>query len=215
MGKPLLARFNRLLSQKYIFHIHTDYTDGHNSIHDYLEFAADHGIKSVVFTEHVHRDLSYDFNAFCDELERRKRMFPELDVWLGIEAKILANGRLDAPLKLKDRVDLLCIACHSFPLDAERYFKVMAGVFEEEWADKIRIWVHPGLFFLRNIPLMAVENWQQKMEHLVALANRCRIFGEINVKYNLPTALFPHTLFEQTIIGMDAHSTTDLKQRMT
>ncbi len=215
MNNKLLAKFNRLLSNKYIFHLHTNYTDGENSIHDYLEFAADHGCKSVVFTEHVHRGLSYDFDAFCNELDKKRKLFPELDVWLGIEAKILANGGLDAPLKLRDRIDVLCIACHSFPVDSEKYFQAMARVFQEEWVEKIRIWVHPGLFFLRNTQLMDNDNWQTKIEQLVALANRYGIFGEINVKYNLPMALFAHDLFNQTITGIDAHSIADLKQRRT
>ena len=214
-GVGLLDRFKRMLAGKYIFHLHTDYTDGYSSIHDYLEYASNHRLESVVFTEHVHLDLAYDFNAFCRELDKKKKMFPELDVWLGIEAKILANGKLDVPPEVRERVDLLCIACHSFPPDADLYFQVMTRVFQNEWTDKVRIWVHPGLLFLRHPQLQMVENWQQKMADLVGLANRLGIFGEINLKYDLPTALFPWSWFELTLTGLDAHSTADLDQRLS
>ena len=48
------------------WHIHTNYTDGENSIEDYCERALKNGLELIAFTEHVRRDLDYAFGQFID-----------------------------------------------------------------------------------------------------------------------------------------------------
>lgn len=210
MNQISLEKFKQLLERKYIFHIHTHHTDGGSSVWDYMNFASSKGIDTVIFTEHVRKVMTYDFNAFVSDIEKARREFPHIEVVPGVEAKILPNGGLDISPQVEETVSVICIACHLFPPDMELYFSVMEDIFANRYQDKIRVWVHPGLFCRKHGALINVENYKERVEGLVNTANRHNIYGENNLKYNLPGAIFPASLFKHRIDGRDAHNVKDL-----
>lgn len=212
MKKWSLEKFNLLLNAPYVSHIHTTYSDGESSLFDYVDFAIDRGIKTIIFTDHVRKKILFDFNALVADVRRARIEHPQLNILIGAEAKILPEGQLDIPAGIIPDLDVLCIACHSFPKDAKLYFKVLNKIFKTDYGDLIRIWVHPGLFFLRHPGLIQVPGAFDKLEKLIAIANGNNVFGETNFKYNLPDLIFPSHLFWYQINGFDAHHVKELEQ---
>lgn len=56
-----------------IWHLHTNYTDGENSVFEYCDVAKEMGIKLVCFTEHVSLDLSYNFNNYLLDIKKARK----------------------------------------------------------------------------------------------------------------------------------------------
>ena len=46
------------------WHIHTNWTDGENTVFEYCERAVQEGIPLIAFIEHVRKKLNYDFRRF-------------------------------------------------------------------------------------------------------------------------------------------------------
>jgi DNA polymerase (family 10)/putative hydrolase len=74
------------------WHIHTNYTDGKNTVFEYCEKAVEIGIPLLAFTEHVRKELTYDFNQFLNEIEEAREEF-DLIILSGCEAKVLFFSR--------------------------------------------------------------------------------------------------------------------------
>ena len=205
-------KFKSLLKGKYISHIHTNYTDGNNTVDDYCRWAEIHRYKGVVFTEHVRKDLDYDFGKFAKEVEEARQKFPTLEIWLGVEAKILPNGDLDIPEFLPG-LQVVCIACHSFPVDVSLYQKTLKRVFKDSrWKGYVRIWAHPGEFLQKHNLL---EQEEKLLEELAEAAVKEGIFIEKNFKYKLPPIQIISNIPEENMTtGSDAHSLTDLENRL-
>jgi DNA polymerase (family 10)/putative hydrolase len=78
------------------WHCHTDYTDGASSVDDYCRTARANGLDLLVFSEHVRRELDYDFDAFCADVEAARERYDDLTLLVGCEAKALdSDGTLD------------------------------------------------------------------------------------------------------------------------
>lgn len=203
--------FKEMLRQHpYLFHLHTNFTDGTSSIEDYCTFAMNNGYKYLIFTEHVRQVCTYDFTDLERTLEDARHRFPSLQISLGVEAKLLPNGTLDVSKEVLDRVDVLGIACHSFPSDVEIYAEAMEHVLKESYAkDLVQVWVHPGLFFKKNNILES-----RLFSYLLDLAIHQGVYVEYNIKYGLPPVNLQHLIPPQRkVLGIDGHSVKDLKER--
>lgn len=77
------------------WHVHTDYVDGENSVDEYCKRAVELRIPLIVFTEHVRRVLTYNYQDLVEEIMRARENYPELIILTGCEAKVLENGSLD------------------------------------------------------------------------------------------------------------------------
>jgi len=205
------AGFEKMVQQyPYIFHVHTDFTDGTSSVEDYCRFALDNGYKYLILTEHVRRLCHYNFLDLAHAVEDARHKFAALQVSLGVEAKILPGGSLDVSDEILEGIDVLGIACHSFPSDVEMYAEAMEHVLKESYAeDLVRVWVHPGLFFKRtNIMDSRV------FSYLLDLAIQQGVYVEYNIKYGLPPVnVQPKIPPQRKVLGVDGHSVKELKER--
>ena len=201
----LLEKFENLLKSKYIFHLHTNYTDGLNSVEEYCSWASENGYNAIVFTEHVRKNLSYDFYSFLSDMENARQKFANMDIWIGVEAKILPNGDLDIPDKILPEIQVICFACHSFPKDIDLYEKSFKTVFSDNrWKSHIRVWVHPGHFLKR---LGVMDDYLHLLSRLVSCAVREDVFIEHNLKYELPPmSIMKNIPGSKLVRGLDAHS---------
>ena len=77
------------------WHIHTNYTDGDNSVDNYCRQAIASKIPLVVFSEHVRRNLNYDFHSWLSEIKQARRKYTGLIILSGCEVKVLETGELD------------------------------------------------------------------------------------------------------------------------
>ena len=206
---------NRILNQykEYLFdgewHIHTNFTDGKNTILDYVEVASKLKIPLLAFTEHVRKDINYNYNDFLKEIDFAKKHFPNIILLSGFEAKVLPNGELDCPEDVYEKADYRIFAYHSFPKNLEIYVSSIEKIITNYNVDT---WAHPGLFFEKHKNLKLSEEQLTQIFELMDVHN---ILLEFNFKYSLPKtdwiSEFQRISNKENIIyGLDAHSTDDL-----
>ena len=193
------------------WHIHTNYTDGKNSVFDYCQAAINLGLPLLSFTEHVRKNLTYDFDSLLNDIEKAKKKFPELILLTGCEAKVLPDGTPDCNEDILKTCNYVLFAYHSFPPDSELYFSSLETILNNKYID---CWAHPGLFFKKNPELPFSESQLLKIFDIL---KRRDILFEINFKYNLPQDnwinLYLENHFNRNIIfGGDIHSVLQLEK---
>lgn len=210
MTMDLLEKFRTILGKKYLSHVHTTYTDGINSVEDYCNWASDHNYDAVVFSEHVRKNLSYDFSRYIQDIDNVRQKFPSLEIWRGIEAKVLPDGLLDIPDDILHNIDVLFFACHAFSGDVEIYKKAFLKVFQDKkWKNHSRVWAHPGLYFKNRD---TVRDSGTILAELIETATAEDVFIENNLRYNaLPRHLLSACDQSMIITGYDAHSIESLQ----
>lgn len=200
-----------LFRGRYLFHFHTILTDGKLSTREYFEFAALHGADRLIFLEHIRRKPTYDVDAFLTTINRLAEE-TKLEASIGFETKLLPGGELDIDAEYLEKAEVIGIAEHGFPADAEllklsflrsldRYVRLLPK--------KSFVWVHPGL-------------WLQKQGHnpeesrsyhdMLDCALSAGILIERNLRYRL---ICDQTLSrisaESIVLGADAHTVRDLQ----
>ena len=203
------GKFKQILNTRYRAHIHTSFSDGFNSVEEYSEWAFDHKIDTVVFTEHVREKLSFEFDSYLEAIENARRLFPSLDIWAGVESKILPGGSLDIPAEIVPRVQVLYCACHSFPSDVDLYENSFSRFFKDTaYKEKARVWAHPGNFFKHS---GFTEEYSRVLQRLIKTAVSENILIENNLRYHMPPEYFLAGLSRSdVVIGHDAHSIESL-----
>jgi putative hydrolase len=162
------------------WHIHTNFTDGDSSVMEYARKADNLHIPLIAFTEHVRKDLTYNFDEFLKQIDIARKKFPALTILSGCEAKVLPDGSLDCLQEILEEVDYRLFAFHSFPAEVELYLNALRNVIQ---SGKCDAWAHPGLFFKKN-PALSLSDEQLKA--VFRLVERNNILIEMNKKYNLP-----------------------------
>ncbi len=209
----LSEKFKNLLDSKYIFHLHTTYTDGLSSVKEYCSWASKNRYDAVVFTEHVRRKLSYDFHSFLSDIENARREFPDLDIWTGVEAKVLPGGELDMPERILSKIDIICFAYHFFPTDLDLFDESFERLFSDaRWKKHIRVWVHPGNYLKKSGVL---DDHLDFLDKHVLLALQEGVFIEHNLIYDLPPMSIIKKIPQSKLIkGLDAHSVKSIVEML-
>jgi len=171
--------------QKYVdlllkgeWHIHTNYTDGASTVMEYCRQAELLEIPLIAFTEHVRRNLNYDFGQFLADIEVARDEF-DLVILSGCEAKVLPGGILDVGSEILKEVDYPIFAFHSFPVDQEQYLLSLKAVLNDRY---VSAWAHPGLFMFKNNMVLPEED----LSDILRIMKERDILLEINAKYRLP-----------------------------
>lgn len=190
--------------------VHTTWSDGKHTIAEYCREARRKGLRLIAFTEHVRRELRYDFWAYMREVEAARKQFPDLILLAGCEAKVLnRQGDLDATPEVLAKSDLVLGAFHSFA-EPEHYLEALEAMLSNPWVDS---WAHPTLYaHKRGIVLTDAQE-----ERLVRLCMDKCVLVEFNGKYNLPSPTLRekvHTLGAAYVYGSDAHSAPELGRRL-
>ncbi len=193
------------------FHVHTSYTDGKNTVPEYCQRAQDNNLKLIAFTEHVRRDLTYNYNDFLSDISQSKSEFDEIKILSGCEAKVLnINGELDATKDVLEQSDVVIGVFHRFKWnDKKRYLLALKAMLKNPAVD---IWGHPTLFAKKhNIKLD-----EEELKEIIDFCIENDVLIERNLRYNLPDANFMKLAISKCagfIIGSDAHSISELLDR--
>lgn len=189
------------------WHIHTNYTDGKDSIFEYCQKAKELGLPLIAFTEHVRRTLDYDFDKFLDDITKAREAFPELIILSGCEAKVLPNGELDIGEENLRKVDYPIFAFHSFPADLDLYVKCLKKTIENKF---INAWAHPGVFLKAH----NLEMDERTLLDVLRLLKENDVLLEINEKYSSPPKHWNNLISMVGVTevrGSDIHSVAEMR----
>lgn len=189
------------------WHIHTKYSDGKNTVDEICHEAQSLNIPLLAFTEHVRRNLSYNFEEFLQDIEQARKRFKKTVILSGCEAKVLPNGRLDAEKEVLRKVDIISMAFHSFPPSITTYLSALKTSLKNPNVD---IWAHPGLFLRKNKLSLS----RKEAREIVNICKENGVLIEINARYNLPMSqIYKSAIASKASIcqGNDIHDITELK----
>lgn len=197
---------------EYLFHIHTDRTDGKLTVGEFFEFAQRHALDSLIFLEHIRREPKYDVNAFVSEI-RHAAESTGVKAHVGFEAKLLPNGTLDISDSHLEMAEVIGIAEHGFPDDLEvlkKSFTEVLQTYPRKFADKIFVWVHPGLWFKKH---GVIHSHLQDYRSMLKEAQQHGVLIEHNLRYGLvDESLLGECVATPLVIGADSHSGKDLEK---
>jgi DNA polymerase (family 10)/putative hydrolase len=187
-------------------HLHTQYTAGTSTVDEYCEQAVKNRLRLLGFSEHVRRELKYEYDALLADIERARQRF-QLTILSGCEAKVLdLDGSLDVTDEVLRRCEIVVASFHSFPHDdKESYLKALSNVIRHPRVD---IWGHPTLFLKRR----GLSLTDQDIRYVASLCKEYHVLIERNLRYDLPDAHFLHEAYNVTYVeNSDAHSVTELR----
>lgn len=138
-------------------HVHTNYTDGQNSVAEMAEAAVEAGLEVLVFTEHVNRGSTWFWDFLKEVQEVQGKYRDKLKIYSGLEAKALNWwGELDATPEMMEAADVVMGVVHTYtdhegnPYDMSKVCHSDAIKIETAallgllWKGQIDILGHPG-----------------------------------------------------------------------
>lgn len=187
------------------WHVHTTYTDGLSTVSELCERASQLRIPLLAFTEHVRRDITYDFDRFAREVREAAKAY-NLHALVGCEAKILEGGALDAPDSVLESCEYVLAAVHSFAGGVALYQRSVQVALGDS---RVSGWAHPGAFPARIGATVDVD-W---LEDLFAQMRRNSVLLEVNCRRNCPPASWMEAVRTSGVAlvrGSDVHSCREL-----
>ncbi len=210
-----LPRLVELSDIKGDFHVHTDWSDGRDSIEAMAQAAKALGYQYLGITDHsAGRGIAHGLDAerFRQQIAEIKQLNQRLDgihIFTGIEVDIRADGSLDMPDELLAELDIVNAAVHSgMNQSQEQMTKRIIKAMENPNVDVL---AHPTCRLLPGREPVAVD-----MEAIFQAALRTNTALEINAMPSRLDLKDIHTyrareLGVKLIISTDAHSTEHLE----
>jgi DNA polymerase (family 10) len=195
-------------------HLHTKASDGKSTLHEMAAAAVARGYEYIAITDHTkHATVAHGLDEKrlakqLDEIDRLNDEISGLRILKSSEVDILADGSLDLPDKILNRLDLTVCALHfKFELDAKAQTERILRAMDNRYCT---ILAHPSGRLLGERPAYAVD-----LERVLEGAKQRGCFVELNAH---PTRLDlddVHCKLAKDMgllvsIGTDAHSTMAL-----
>ncbi len=101
------------------FHMHTQWSDGQNTVREMAEAARQKGFHYIAITDHTKSSSIANGNTpeqlleEIEEIETVAREFDDIRLLKGAEVDILSDGSLDMPFEVLDRLDWIVCSIHS------------------------------------------------------------------------------------------------------
>jgi len=195
-------------------HIHTDWSDGHNSIEEMALAAKKLGYQYIAITEHSGgRGIAHglDVERLRKQIEEIKKVNEHTDgiqVFSGIEVDIRADGSLDLPHAILAELDIVIAAVHSAMNQNEE--KMTQRVLSAVGNPDVDIIAHPTCRLLGEREPIAID-----LEAVFRAAAKNNKIMEINampdrLDLNDVHAFRARELGVKLAIGTDAHDVSHL-----
>ena len=146
----LRGKLPRLIEKKDIkgdFHVHSNWSDGVNTMEELAEAAIQRGYEYIAITDHSHstgvaNGLSDKrLLEHIDAIERLNEKYDEIRILSGTECDIKADGKLDYSNELLEQLDIVVVAVHAgLDQDRKKMTKRIVSALENEHVD---IMAHP------------------------------------------------------------------------
>ena len=141
---PKLVRYDEIKGD---FHVHSNWSDGLNSIEDIVRYALKLGYRFIAITDHS-QSLKVAGGLTEEQLrEKRKEIemiqerYPDIKIFFGTECDIKADGKLDYSNDLLDEFDIVCAAIHSkFKMSEKEMTERIIDAIQNEY---VKILAHP------------------------------------------------------------------------
>ncbi|UZQ82818.1 DNA polymerase/3'-5' exonuclease PolX [Thermoanaerobacter sp. RKWS2] len=125
---------------KGVFHVHTTYSDGRNSLVDMVERARKLGYKYIAITDHSKSAFYAGGLAEemllkqWEEIEELNKKYDDIVILKGIESDILPDGSLDYDEEILKRFDLVIASIHShFKMTKEEMTKRVINAIKNKY----------------------------------------------------------------------------------
>lgn len=166
------------------YHCHTNYTDGFHTVEEIAKHCDKHGIEEIAITEHVKKNIMYDFDRLLADIKHANERF-NVRILSGVEAKILPDGTLDCPEEIREKVNVVIGSVHG-----------LDGMTEQEAYEKLAgsdcmIIGHPQFFSKKMLASLL------KTGKIVELSNRYEQPEDMIKAFRAAGLLFS--------IGLDSH----------
>ncbi len=195
-------------------HIHTMYSDGMNTITEMTHAALEKGYEYIAITDHTHHlkiAHGLDVDRFLEQIEEIDRLNESIEgirVLKSAEVDILADGTLDLPTSVLERLDFAVCAVHyQFNLTAKEQTRRILKAMESPY---FTILAHPTgrLLGLR-------EPYPIDMEAIIQACSDRKIILELNSQPDRLDLNDIHCRMAKDagvniVISTDAHSCNDL-----
>lgn len=213
--KGALPRLIEVSDLKGDLHVHSDWSDGHDSIAGMVASAWARGYQYLAITDHsVGRGIAHGLSEerVRQQVAEIKALNERLDgfrLFTGIEVDIRADGTLDLPDELLKELDVVIAAVHSaMGQDAEKMTKRIIHALENPY---VNILAHPTCRLLGVRDPIDVD-----LEAMFRAAARTNTALEINAMPERLDLRDIHVLRAQELgvkfaIGTDAHSAAQLE----
>lgn len=219
VGHPI--RFNVLcISDAYAdLHIHSEWSDGVNSIAEIVQEAKLKNLKIIAITDHIRRKSTY-FTDYCAEI--RKIGTSDLSILVGFEAKIRDfQGDLDVTSEVRRMSDIQIGSVHRFPMGRKLLspkdlgMRICQEVELELSIAAIRkqqmgILGHPGGMSLKEFGEFPIEFFRE----IIAECSRNDIVFELNSTYHAGIYGDLQPILQEynpyVSFGSDAHTLEDI-----
>lgn len=155
---PKLIEENDILGD---MHVHTDWSDGANTLEEMVEIAYKIGYKYVVISDHS-QALGVAGGLTPEQIEKQKIRIQELNkkyknfkILHSIEANILSDGSIDLPEEVLKQFDLVIAGLHSgFKQPKEKITERLISAIKNPWVDIIS---HPTGRLINKRPAYEVD----------------------------------------------------------
>ena len=196
-------------------HIHSNWSDGLNSIDEIAFEAANLGYKYIAITDHsVGRAIAHGLDSErlkqqADEIHEANKRIAGTKILKGIEVDIKANGELDLPDVILEKCDIVIAAVHSsLRQNREQMTRRIISAMENPNVDII---AHPTCRLLPDREAISID-----MDEIYKSALRTNTMLEINAmpsRLDLKdTHIFKaREMGVKLIINTDSHSTDQLR----
>ena len=128
-------------------HVHSDWSDGRDTIESMVTEAKDHGYEYICISDHsvgrgIARGLNHErLEQQIQEINRIKQRIDGIQILTGMEVDIRADGSLDMPDEILERLDIVTASIHSGMEQTQE--KITARIIKALENPNIDILAHP------------------------------------------------------------------------
>ena len=206
-------------------HLHSNFSDGKNSIEEMTKIAIKLGYKKIVFTDHVRTSTNW-INEYIKEIKRVQKKYPEIKIYSGIEAKVIdLQGNIDAKKSFFKKVDFVLASFHRIPkgnkiyLSREEITKNKKQVLNFWYQAIIKLLENKNVDIIAH-PTAILKRYKKRLpkwmkEKIAEKTKKENKIFEISKKYKVPNKEFKKILKNHNIqftYGSDSHSVKELKK---
>lgn len=206
-------------------HLHSNFSDGENSIEQMTQTAINLGLEKITFTDHVRKSTKW-IDKYIKEIKNIQKKYPKIKIYSGIEAKVIdLKGNIDAKNLFFKKIDLVLAAFHRIPKGNETYLSSEDVLKNKQQA--LKLWYKAMMELLENKnvdiiahPTSILKRYKIKLpsrmkEKIAKRTKKEKKIFEISGKHQVPNKKFIEILKKNKVklmYGSDSHSIEELKK---